>query len=320
MITISSRVRSAVALRPWIALALFAALAVAAAGCGDKKSGSQDDKNGPAFKYEKPPDYDRPLNEAELDSMRAMKITHHVSRDEYWDETGGVLASDRFEVWYGNRKIYVIQAMAVLKLMDQAADRANKTFGRIPSERLVVVCAPTMDAFRKATGRDWWQYSLIKGDTLSFQTPMTLFMRQLLNTAAQREYYMWVLGKLTAGKAPRWLLTGMASYLAGERDVLVGQRKEYATQDLRMDVKDIEKTLTGDNDRIPVRRATYNAYLMVSQLVQDRGMPAVASFVLAFATEPTPEEAAQRAFSQTYEEVLTGAGAWTEPVATTTSP
>ena len=313
MITTPSKGRRALAHRPWIALVLFAALA-AAAGCGDKEGGA--DKNAPAFKYEKPPEYDRGLNQAELDSMRAMKLTHRVSRDEYWEEKGGVLASDRFEVWYSSRRIYVLQAMAVLKLMDQAADRAQTTFGRIPAERLVVLCAPTMDVFRQSTGRDWWQYSLVKGDTLSFQTPMTLYMRKLLNTAAQREYCAWALGKLSGGNAPRWVVTGMASYLAGERSVLQEQSREYATEELRMDVKKIEKTLANDNDRIPVRQATYNAYLMVNQLVQRRGMPAVASFVLALAEEPTPDAAARRVFSQSYDEVLADAGAWTEPAAT----
>jgi hypothetical protein len=50
-----------------------------------------------------------------------------------------------------------------------------------------------------------------------------------------------------------------ASYLGGERDVLLAQRKEYAKQPLRMDVKDIEKELAKDSDRINVRRATCNA-------------------------------------------------------------
>jgi hypothetical protein len=169
--------------------------------CGNREDQAQKDA---AFKIERMPDQDRDLNQTELDSLRAMKITHHIVRDEYWDMKGGVIGNDRMEVWYPGRKVYIIQAMATLKQMDEVAEQINKSFGRLPSEKLVVVCAPDMDTFRKATGRDWWHYSLIKGDTLSFQTPMTLFMRGLLTVAARQEYSRWALNRMTNGKAPQW--------------------------------------------------------------------------------------------------------------------
>jgi hypothetical protein len=242
-----------------------------------------------------------------------MKITHHVTRDEYWDMKGGVVANNRVEVWYSSRKIYVLQAMAVLKQMDQIADQIQKSFGKIPAEELVVVCAPDLETFRRATGRDWWHYALIKGDTLSMQTPMTLFMRGLLQVAARREYSRWAFQHLTADKAPQWLVWGMASYLAGERDVYRGQRKEYAKVPLRMELNDIEKQLKSESDRIETRRAMYNAYLMVNQLVEANGMPSMAAFMLALADEPDANAAAKRVFSKSYDEVLAQAQGWKEP-------
>ncbi len=295
--------------RVWVALAIMAALA--AASCGEKKNQQQAQQ----FDFEKPPETDRGLNQTELDSLRSMKITHRVTRDDYWDMKGGVIANDRFEVWYSSRKIYVLQAIAVLKQMDQVADQIQKSFGRIPSQKLVVLCAPNLATFQKATGKDWWHYSLIKGDTLSLQTPMTLYMRQLLKVASRREYSRWVMQNFTQGKAPEWLTWGMAGYLGGERDVFRGQRKEYAKEPLRMDkVDEINSVLRKDKDRIPVRRALYNAYLMVNQLVETNGMPAVAAFILAIPEEKDLDAAAQRVFSKSYDEVLAQARAWTEPV------
>lgn len=293
--------------RIWVALALTAA--IAAASCGEKKK----EQEAQAFNFEKPPEVDRALNQTEIDSMRSMKITHHVTRDEYWDMKGGVVANNRLEVWYSSRKIYVTQAMAVLKQMDQMADQIQKSFGKIPPERLVVLTAPDLETFRKATGKDWWNYSLIKGDTLSMQTPMTLFMRNLLQVAARREYSRWALGRFTQGKAPQWLVWGMAAYLGGERDVFVGQRKEYATQPLRMDLNEVNHELEKESDRIATRRAMYNAYLMVNQLVETNGMPSVAAFILAFSEEKDADAAAQRIFKKSYDEVLAQAQAWKEP-------
>ncbi|HET6463295.1 MAG TPA: hypothetical protein VFH33_05785 [Candidatus Krumholzibacteria bacterium] len=295
--------------RVWVAFAIMAA-AFAVASCDKNKNQQQAQK----FDFEKPPESDRGLNQTELDSLRSMKITHHITRDDYWDMKGGVIANDRFEVWYSSRKIYVLQAIAVLKQMDQMADQIQKQFGRIPSEKLVVLCAPNLATFQKATGKDWWHYSLIKGDTLSMQTPMTLYMRQLLQVASRREYSRWAMQHFTQGKAPEWLTWGMAGYLGGERDVFRGQRKEYAKEPLRMDkVDEINNILRKDNDRIPARRAMYNAYLMVNQLIETHGMPSVAAFILAIPEEKDLDAAAQRVFSKSYDEVLAQAKAWTEP-------
>jgi hypothetical protein len=278
------------------------------------------DQKSQAFNYEKPPENDRALNQTELDSLRSMKITHHVTRDVYWDKKGGVVANDRFEVWYSSRKIFVLQAMAVLKQMDMMANQVQKSFGKIPTEKLVVLTAPDLETFQRATGKDWWNYSLIKGDTLSMQTPMTLYMRGLLPVAARREYSRWALAHFTAGKAPEWLLWGMAEYLGGERDVFAGQRKEYAKTPLRMNVDEINTTLAKEDDRIPTRRAMYNAYLMVNQLVETNGMPSVAAFILALPEEKDANAAAQRVFSKSYDEVLAQANAWKEPEPEPTTP
>jgi hypothetical protein len=317
VITIGSKARHGV-WRVWVALGLL--LALAAASCNKEDH----DHKEVAFDIEAPPEADRPLNQTETDSLRSMKITHRVVRDEYWEKKGGVIANDRVEVWYSNRKIFVLQAMAVLKQMDQVASLIKKTFGQLPSERLVVVCAPNLDTFRSVTGRDWWHYALVKGDTISMQTPMTLFMRGLLMYAARQEYTRWALGQMTNEKAPAWLVWGMAAHFANERDVFRGQRKEYAKVALRMDVEDINKQLTRENDRLEFRRAIYNAYLMVNQLIEKNGMPSVAAFILATGEQPDMNAAAQSAFGKSYDDVLAQALAFEEPpveaVADSTAP
>lgn len=314
MITTGIKPRRGV--RVWVALALLCALGAASCGKKDDHDHTQDQK----IDIERLPEFDRPLNQTELDSLRAMKITHRITRDEYWDMKGGVIANDRIEVWYSNRKIYALQAVAVLKQMDQVADNIQKHFGRLPAEQLVVVCAPNLETFRNATGLDWWHYALIKGDTLSMQTPMTLYMRGLLQVAARREYSRWALGHFTRDRAPQWVVWGMAAYLGGERDVFRGQRKEYAKVELRMEPEAIERHLELQDDRLEVRRALYNAYLMVNQLVETNGMPSVAAFILALGEEPDADAAARRAFSKSFADVLAQAQGWKEPAVESTAP
>jgi hypothetical protein len=297
------------------AVALAVLCALAAASC-NKNANEHDHEHQQTqtVDIETVPEVDRALNQVEMDSLRAMKITHRITRDEYWDLKGGVIANDRIEVWYPLRKIYVLHAMGVLKWMDMTAGRMEKKFGRLPEGKLVVLTAPNLDTFRAATGRDWWHYSKARGDTLDFQTPMTLYMRGLLMTAASREYGRWAVGRLTHGKAPQWLVWGTASYFANERDVFRGQRKEYGTVDLRMDLNDMEKQLAAESDRLEFRRANYNAFLMVTQLVETHGMPSVAAFILAIGETGDVDAAARQVFSKPYTDVLTDAQAWKEPV------
>jgi hypothetical protein len=138
-------------------------------------------------------------------------------------------------------------------------------------------------------------------------------MRKLLHVAARREYSRWAVGRLAGGKAPQWVVWGMATYLADEREVFRGQRKEYVKLPLRMKLDDMEKHLRKEEDRIETRRAMYNAFLMVEHLVETNGMPAVAALTLAFGEQPDAEAAARSVFNKSYDEVLAQALAFEEP-------
>ena len=155
--------------RPGVRVAVALAVLCAFAACNKGNEHQHQHVQTERVNIESVPEVDRALNQTEMDSLRAMKITHRITRDEYWDLKGGVIANDRIEVWYPLRKIYVLHAMGVLKWMDITASRMEKSFGRLPDAKLVVLTAPNLDTFRAATGRDWWHYSKARGDTLDFQ-------------------------------------------------------------------------------------------------------------------------------------------------------
>jgi len=241
------------------------AVAVALASCGEKKT------EKPVVKrYEAPASLDRELNSIELDSLKQMKRTHHVTRDEYWDGYGGVMANDAFEVWYPDGKVNVLQGMAMLKVADQARARAQEVFGTVPSERAVIICAGDIDVYAATTGRQWWHYSRIIGDTISIQPPTMLATRGLFFIVGPREYYEWTIGKLSKGHASRWVEEGFASYLAGEAAVLEDLRQDIKADPLAMSTKAMESALEKEKDRQTTRQAYYNAYRMVEEWTPQR--------------------------------------------------
>lgn len=289
---------------------LAAAVAAALSSCGEKQTNEKE--HAAAKRYTVPKALDRELNDAELDSLKQMKVTHAVTRDEYWDGYGGVLASDEFEVWYPDGKVNALQGMAVLKLVAEARSRAQKVFGAVPSERVVIICAGDIDSYVASTGREWWQYSRIVGDTISMQPPINLHTRGLLVVVGQREYDEWAIIKLSKGRAPRWVQEGFASYLAGEAPVLEDLRQDMGTGDLAMSTQAMESVLEREENRQETRRAYYNAYRLVEEIVRAHGAEAMGRFVVVLGENDDVDAASRAAFGATFDDVIEAGEAWSK--------
>ena len=60
------------------------------------------------------------LSETILDTLRRLKKTHNVTRDEQWPGQGGVLGNDFFEVWYPEGVTMITHGMRVVDDMMHA--------------------------------------------------------------------------------------------------------------------------------------------------------------------------------------------------------
>lgn len=295
--------------RAGLSVLMVAAFAAALASCEKEETPSVEKT---AKRYTVPAALDRELNDAELDSLHQMKLTQKVTRDEYWDGYGGVLANDAFEVWYPDGKVNSLQGMAMLKFATQARARTQKVFGTVPAERAVIICAGDIDVYMAATGREWWHYSKIVGDTISIQPPINLHTRGLLTVVGPREYYEWAIGKLSKGHAPRWVQEGFASVLAGEAAVLEDLRQDFGTQPVVISMRDVESILKRESERQDTRRAYYNAYRTAEGIVKAHGEEAMGRFVVALGENDDLDEASRAAFSADFDAVVEAGRAWTQ--------
>ncbi|MEJ2721502.1 MAG: hypothetical protein P8181_10245, partial [bacterium] len=64
-----------------------------------------------------------------LDTLRAKKKRFNITRDEYWDGHGGVLANDYFEVWYTPGRTTVTHGMYVFEELMPAREKLKSFFG-----------------------------------------------------------------------------------------------------------------------------------------------------------------------------------------------
>lgn len=252
----------------------------------------------------------RPLSQVELDTLRVMKQRLRITRDQYWDNVGGVLGNDFLEVWYPPGNLTVTHGMYAFNLIAGARRTVRGLFGRVPLDTLVVVCSESMPKYTEKTGRQWWNYSLMQDDHIVYQPVFVLAVRGLGEIAIPHEYYRWAIKKLSGGRAPHWLEQGLASVLSFESHILVDQLKEFPNDPVKMSPQDIEKALAADNDKKSSRIAYYDAYRMVDRMITLHGREAVAQMVNALGDGVTLDGAAHRAFGESYDDAMDEATGW----------
>ncbi len=248
---------------------------------------------------------------ATLDSLRVMKKRFHITLDKYWEDQGGVLGNEYVEVWYPAGRVTVTHGMYVFEELMPARRKFEEFFGQAPRELLVIRCSTDLDAYRRDTGREWWYYSEIKGDSMTLAPVYILSKRGISSVALPHEYYQWAIRKITRGGAPRWLEEGLASYLVGEEELLLNQMYEFKDTDVTMTPEKIETVLQGEEDRRESRIAYYRSYRMVKQLIDTYGRDRSKQAVMLVGMGKTLDQAFREAVDKDYNAVLHDATQYT---------
>ena len=294
----------------WFLTVAFAVALLAGCG-GDKKQPevAQTETPGGAkagdTEFQYPPA--NPLYKVQgstLDSLRVKKKRFDITRDEYWEDEGGVLANKYFEVWYPAGGTTITHAMYVFEELVPARKKLEEYFGQAPEDLFVVRNTLEIDVYKRLTGREWWYYADIKGDTATFVPVYTLYKRGISPIAVPHEYYQWAVRNITRHGAPRWLEEGIASRLSNEGPLLLDQLYEFDTENLSMTPERIEEVLQGEEDRRDTRLAYYHSYRMVERLAEKYGEDKVKSAVTLIGLGKTLDQAFTAAFGADHATVV----------------
>lgn len=248
-----------------------------------------------------------PLSDQVVDSLRVMSRRYNVTREEYWDGKGGVLANDHFEVWYPPGKVTVTHGMYTLAGLAEARKRSVRYFGRAPDRLLKAVCAMSMNSFNQQTGREWWAYYRLDDDEIYFQPVEVLYNRNLLDIAVARGYYEWSIGRLSGGSAPHWLRHGMASVLSDEGLLLEEQLEEFPGENVKMTLAEIEGALSRVEYRKYYRIAAYNAFRLARRLAVGPDRARMAEAMRRMGEGESLEAAFEAAYGKPYDDLIAAA-------------
>lgn len=242
--------------------------------------------------------------EALMDSLRAKKARYNITRDEYWDGKGGVIANDYFELWYPQGGSTIDHAIYTFGHLVSARKKFLRTCGREPEGPVTIICSSTMETYKQYTGMEWWMYAKVSDDEIHYQPIEVLFARNLGDVAIPRGYYEWAIYKLSGDKAPRWFAQGFASLLTDEEYVLEIQLPEFANYNCKMNLEQIDSAFKKMNDKKDYRIAAYNAYRMVRRLVAAHGRDKACQVIVRMGEGKKAKAAFEEVYGQPYDDLL----------------
>jgi SpoIID/LytB domain protein len=180
------------------------------------------------------------------------------------------LSSEHFRVNYPSR-VARRDAESFLRALESArADVVRRveraSLAAVLPEMEVFVYETTGD-FVGATGEAAWVAAVTEGRRMRLQPLEALKRRGILSTTPRHELVHAALEALGHGRAPRWLVEGLAAYVAGEGPLLA---RSGAAR--RIPIDELERRLAQQSSSVEETRTLYAAaYAEVSALIRRDG-------------------------------------------------
>jgi SpoIID/LytB domain protein len=184
------------------------------------------------------------------------------------------IRSEHFSLSYPAR-VARREAEALLRTFETARADVARRLERASVNALIpdveVVVHETTGDFVGATGQPAWVAAVTTGRRIELQPLDVLRRRGLLLTTPRHEFVHAALESVGGGRAPRWLVEGLAAHVAGE-----GTRLARSTAlDEKVSTEELERRLARPGTPREMRSLYAAAYAEVSALLRREGEAAV---------------------------------------------
>jgi len=260
-------------------------------GCGKK---DREGKKGSEEKFKIP------------DSLLAPIASYNLTVDEYHPLKGGIMASDDIELHYPASNVARYVAMKTFGAARDAYRLVTEKIGRPSDGKVVMIGAKDLDDYRFLTRKEWWYYGVIKGDTIYFEPLDIMIKRSIAKIGITQKFAQLALIHRSGGKLPIWLREAVASFIAGEEEILRAQAKEFEYDGVNLDISpdEINQALEEAKDRGATRVAFYGAFRMFKNLMEFSTMEDVLKFADYLRDGKSIDDASKLAFGMNYSELI----------------
>jgi hypothetical protein len=174
-----------------------------------------------------------------------------------------------------------------LEIFGWAEQTVPELLGLAYQDTLHVFSPDNIGAYRKMTGYDVWRLYRLESDACIIEPLPVLQGRTLEGHALFSLMTEWLLKKAIPSELPPWLLYGLSQYIGENGIHLVNYMAQFRPSGpILLSPPLIDSILAGapnpdlEKDREMYRRASYCAYLMVWELVENQGgMDALRDFL-----------------------------------------
>lgn len=172
-----------------------------------------------------------------------------------------------------------VAMMPMVEVLDWAEREVTHLLGHARADTLLVENTPDLDAYRARTGYDFHRLYWYDGERAIIEPAKVLFARGLALHAAFHLQTRWQLdGWLGDHDLPAWFTEGLAAYLSEEGPHFLSYLGMYRAEGpVLLDATATEAILAGPPnpdrhlDKRDYRMAGYSAFLMMWELVENRG-------------------------------------------------
>lgn len=236
------------------------------------------------------------------DSLLAPIAGYNMTRDDYHPIKGGVMANKQIEMHYPAEEIARLIAVKTFGQAYEGYQKVLAEIGRPADGKLVLIGAKDLDEYRLLTRKEWWYYGYIAGDTIYYEPFDILLKRGISNVAIAQKIAQAALIKRSGGGMPLWMREAIASYVAGEGDIvkLYGKSLKLQKVDVRLSPEIIETSLAEATDRDMTRAAYYASFLMLENLLAFAALDDVLTFADGLREGVSLDEASRASFGMSY--------------------
>jgi hypothetical protein len=178
-----------------------------------------------------------------------------------------------------------------------------------------VVCIGSndLDEYKFLHKKEWWYYGVIKGDTIYF-APYKIMLKRfdkeseqtVAEIAFRQRMAQMALRERSGGRIPMWMREAIASYVAGEKEVIKAGaaqwREEFegfkATED------ELNNYLEVADGLALTRVSFYIALQMLENLLEISSMEEILSFLDLLKEGKTFDQASQSVFGMDYRTLI----------------
>ncbi len=240
------------------------------------------------------------------DSLLAPLQGYKLTRDDYHPIEGGVMANADIELHYPASNVARYCATKIFGYARDGLNKVTEQIARPTTGRIVLIGAKDLDEYKFLTRKEWWYYGLIQGDTIYFEPLDIMIKRGIAEMSVVQKIAQVALKRISNDSLPLWLRESIASYISGEREIVMMQVEEYRRQDWNIDPSPstIEHDLRVAEERTDTRIAFGAAFRMLENLLEFSTLDDAVRFARLLGEGSSLDEASREVFGIDYEALI----------------